>query len=168
MRTFYDLIVLTRSRKHVPPQPLKWFQRLVASMGKDVCIRVAFKENRPVAGLLTMNYGKVLYYKYGGSDAMFHHLGAIPLLFWETIQAAKSVGMEELDLGRSDIADHGLIRFKERLGAHSVRLTRWRSPVDTVSSFLEPLKVRVMKSICACLPKQMLILTGRLMYRHVG
>ncbi|MBS0150557.1 MAG: GNAT family N-acetyltransferase [Nitrospira sp.] len=168
LRSFYDLIVLTRSRKHLPPQPLEWFQRLVASMGKDVCIRVAFKENRPVAGLLTMNYRKVIYYKYGGTDARFHHLGATSLLFWETIQAAKSAGMEALDLGRSDVEEQGLIRFKERLGARGVRLTLQRSPADMVSSSLEHLKMRLLKSICAYLPNKMLVLAGRLMYRHIG
>lgn len=49
LQSFYDLIVRMRSRKHLPPQPFSWFQRLVASMGKNVCIRVAFKEINEVA-----------------------------------------------------------------------------------------------------------------------
>ncbi len=168
VRSFYDLIVLTRSRKHLPPQPFEWFQSLVSSMGKDVCIRVAFKGDRPVAGILTMNHGKKMYYKYGGSDARLNNLGATPMLFWQAIQAAKSAGMEELDLGRSELENGGLIRFKERWGAQSVRLTLWRGPADEVSPSLERLKVRLAKIVCAYVPYKMLVLAGRLMYRHVG
>jgi CelD/BcsL family acetyltransferase involved in cellulose biosynthesis len=137
-------------------------------MGKDVCIRIAFQRNQPVAGILTMNHGKTMYYKYGGSDARFNNLGATPMLFWRAIQAAKSAGKEELDLGRSELENLGLISFKERWGAQSVPLTVWRGPADVVSPSLERLKVRLAKTICACVPHKMVVLAGRLMYRHVG
>lgn len=115
-----------------------------------------------------MNHGKTVYYKYGGSDAEFHHLGATPMLFWQAIQAAKASGMDVLDFGRSDIENGGLIRFKERWGAQSVRLTLWRSPTHEVSPALERLKIRLAKTACASVPVKMLILAGRLMYRHAG
>lgn len=137
-------------------------------MGKDICIRVAFKGGRPAAGILTMNQGKTMFYKYGGSDARFNHLGATPMLFWQAIQAAKSAGMETLDLGRSDVEDRGLIRFKERWGAQGMRLTLWRSPADEVSPSLEHLKMRLAKTVCAHIPYKMLVVASRLLYRHVG
>lgn len=168
VRSFYDLIVLSRLRKHLPPQPFEWFRNLVAGMGEDVCIRLAFKEIRPVAGILTMNHRKTMYYKYGGSDARLNHLGATPMLLWQAIQAAKSAGMEELDLGRSELENQGLITFKERWGAEGVRLVVWRGPTDAVSPSVERLKIRLAKTICTCMPHKMLISVGRLMYRHVG
>ncbi len=168
VRSLYALIVLTRSRQHLPPQPFEWFHNLVAYMGENVCLRVAFIQDRPVAGILTMNHGNTVYYKYGGSDAEFNHLGAIPMLFWQTIQAAKASGRELLDFGRSDCENRGLIRFKERLGAQSVRLTLWRSPLHEVSPALERLKTRLAKAVCASVPFRMLVFAGRLMYRHVG
>ena len=168
VQSLYDLIVLTRLRKHVPPQPFEWFQNLVASMGNNVCIRVAFKEGRPIAGILTMNHGKTMYYKYGGSDATFNHLGATPMLFWQAIQAARSAGMEELDLGRSDAENRGLIKFKERWGAQRIPLTVWRGPADTVSPFLDRLKVHLAKAVCGGVPSKLLVLAGRLLYRHIG
>lgn len=168
VRSFYDLIVLSRLRHRLPPQPLEWFKNLVACMETDVCIRIAFKESRPVAGILTMNHRKKMYYKYGGSDARLNNLGATPMLFWQAIQAAKSAGMEELDLGRSELENQGLIRFKERWGADSVQLTLWRSPTGGVSPSLERLKMRLAKTICTYIPPKMLVPVGRLMYRHVG
>jgi len=137
-------------------------------MGKNACIRVAFKGDQPIAGILTMNHGKKMYYKYGGSDARLNNLGATPMLFWQAIQAAKSAGMEELDLGRSDLDNSGLIRFKERWGAHSVSLTQWRGPADAGSSGFERLKVHLATTVCGRIPRNMLVLMGRLLYRHAG
>ncbi len=168
VRSLYALIVLTRSRQHLPPQPFEWFHNLVAHMGENVCLRVAFIQDRPVAGILTMSHGNTVYYKYGGSDAEFHHLGATPMLFWQAIQAAKASGRELLDFGRSDCENRGLIRFKERWRAQCVRLTLWRSPIHEVSPSLERLKMRLAKAVCASVPFKMLIFAGRLMYRHVG
>ncbi len=168
LRSFYSLIVLMRGRKHLPPQPFEWFQHLIASMGKDVSIRVAFRGDRPVAGILTMDHKTTMYYKYGASDAQFHHLGAIPMLLWQAIRAAKSAGLAELDLGRSDVEDRGLIMFKERWGARRARLTLWRNPVDAASLSLERLQIHLTKTVCSCVPHRMLIYAGRLMYRHVG
>lgn len=168
VRLFYDLIVLSRSRKHLPPQPWEWFRNLVSSMGKDVCIRVAFQGDQPVAGILTMNHRKRMYYKYGGSDARFNSLGATPMLLWKAIQAAKFAGMEELDFGRSELDNPGLIKFKERWGAHGVSLTQWRGPADVASPSFERLKESLATTVCARVPRKILVLMGRLLYRHAG
>ena len=109
-----------------------------------------------------------MYYKYGASDAQFHHLGAIPMLLWQAIRAAKSAGLVELDLGRSNVEDRGLIMFKERWGARRTQLTLWRNPVDEASLSFERLQMRLARIVCTYAPHKMLILAGRLMYRHVG
>lgn len=168
LRHLYSLVVRTRLRKHLPPQPFEWFHNLIACMGTDVCIRVAFKGDHPVAGILTLDHRKKMYYKYGGTDERFHHLGATSMLFWQTIQAAKAAGLEELDLGRSELDHWGLIRFKERWGAEGMPLTLWRAPADVVSPSFEHCKLRTAKLLCAFAPPRMLVLAGRLMYRHVG
>jgi lipid II:glycine glycyltransferase (peptidoglycan interpeptide bridge formation enzyme) len=159
---------MTRLHKNIPPQPFEWFQNLVACMGKNVCIGVAFKREQPIAGILTMKHGKTMYYKYGGSDASCKNLGATPMLLWRAILAAKSAGMEEFDLGRSDIESQGLIRFKERWGAQGVPLIQWRAPANDVFPPLERLKARLSKTICTYIPRKVLISVGRLLYRHVG
>jgi len=168
LRQFYHLIVRTRLRKHLPPQPLEWFQNLVECMGKAVCIRVAFRGNQPIAGILTLDHGKKVYYKYGGSDATFNNFGATPMLFWVAIKAAKAAGMEELDLGRSELNNRGLLRFKERWSAEGVPLSTWRAPATHVSPSFEYVKLRLAKTVCAYSPSRMLILAGRLLYRHIG
>lgn len=168
LKPLYGLLQLTRSRHHVPPQPFEWFHNLMTSMGKDARVRIAFKAGLPVAGILTLDHGRKMVYKYGGSDARFNNLGATPMLFWQTIREAKEAGVEELDLGRSDLDNPGLITFKERWAAASSTLTTWRYPSVVVSPSFEHLKVRLAKEVCARLPDSVLTLAGRLLYRHIG
>ena len=168
LQQLYGLLQLTRSRHHLPPQPFEWFQNLMACMGKDVCIRIASKGSRSIAGIMTLGHGKTMVYKYGGSDAKFSHLGATPMLFWRAIQDAKDAGMEELDLGRSDLDNPGLITFKERWSAVSSTLTTWRAPAATASSSFDQVKGWLAKEGFARLPDSALTLAGRLLYRHIG
>lgn len=167
LQQLYGLLQLTRSRHHVPSQPFEWLQHLMACMGKDACIRIASKAGQPIAGLLTVSHGNKMVYKYGGSDARFHNLGGIPMLFWQAIKEAKAAGAEELDLGRSDLDNQGLITFKEHWSATRSTLTTWRAPAVTVPSF-EHINVRLAKKVCARLPDSVLTLAGRLLYRHIG
>src|SRR5271166_3886457 len=43
LRKFYELVILTRRRQYLPPQPMSWFQRLVSAFGDNLKIRVASK-----------------------------------------------------------------------------------------------------------------------------
>jgi len=168
LQQLYGLLQLTRSRHHLPPQPFEWFQNLIACMGKDACIRIAFKNGQPVAGILTLDHGRKVTYKYGGSDTEFNSSGASVMLFWRAILEAKEAGMEEFDLGRSDLDNPGLIMFKERWSAVGSTLTTWRAPATIASPFFEHLKVRLAKEICTYLPDRALTLAGRMLYRHIG
>ena len=168
LQQLYGLLRLTRSRHHLPPQPFEWFQNLVACMEKEVCIRVASKFGQPIAGILTLDHGKKMVYKYGGSDTKFNNLGAMPMLLWQAIKEAQEAGAEELDLGRSDLDNPGLITFKERWSAVSSTLTTWRAPAVTLSPSFEHIKVRLAKEVLARLPDTVLTLAGRLLYRHIA
>ena len=168
LHQLYGLLLLTRSRHHLPPQPIEWFRNLVACMGEDVCIRIASKAGQPVAGIVTLRHGKRVVYKYGGSDTRFNNLGGTAMLFWQAIKEAKQAGAEELDFGRSDLDNPGLITFKERWSAVNLTLTTWRASAVTVPPSFEHSKVRLAKEVCAHLPNSVLTLAGRLLYRHIG
>ena len=116
---------MTRRRQSLPPQPLNWFRALIAAFGKDLKIRVASKDGVAVASILTLSHRKSMVYKYGCSDAAFNNLGGTALLFWKTIQEAKDRGLEEFEMGRSDVDNLGLIAFKERWGASRKLINYW-------------------------------------------
>jgi hypothetical protein len=171
---FYKLLLRTRIRHRLPPQPLKWFRNLVACMGENLTIRVAAKGGVPVAALLTLSHRETTTYKYGCSDERFNSLGGMPYLLWKTIEEAKEQGMGRLDLGRSDLSNIGLVTFKDRLGAERRSLTYWQSgQIETgrlCSASLTNIAHRYiprLPSAAVSLPASLFSAVGSLVYRHM-
>ena len=136
-------------------------------MGNDIKIRVALKGDVPVAGILTISDKKTLVYKYGCSDSRFNNLGGTALLFWNAIQEAKANGIEELDMGRSDTDNQGLVTFKEHWGAQRSIVNYWRYPIRAAASRPEHL-IKHAKRIISIAPDASLVMLGNLLYRHIG
>jgi lipid II:glycine glycyltransferase (peptidoglycan interpeptide bridge formation enzyme) len=164
---FYKLLVATRRRQNLPPQPMKWFRSLITSFGANLRIRVAFKNGMAIASILTLNYKNTVTYKYGCSDARLHPSGGMALLFWNTIQQAKAAGYETLDLGRSDISNEGLSAFKEHWGGIRSSLWYWRYP-NRRRSYESSWKRIITGRIIQAAPDRLLAASGDLLYRHVG
>ena len=97
-------------------------------MGERLTLHIGRHGGEPIAALLTLSFRDTLVYKYGGSDASRHPLGAMPFLFWQVIQEAKAAGATTLDLGRSDLDQPGLIAFKEHLGAVPAPMAYYEHP----------------------------------------
>ena len=165
---FYPLLRQTRRRHGLPPQPMAWFRSLIACLHDNLAVHLASKDGRPVAGILTLSFKKTMVYKYGGSDATEHRLGGMPFLFWRAIQQAKAQGREELDLGRSDLDQPGLVAFKDHLGAACSTLTYYRWPEKRSAIAHDGVILRAARRVIAHLPDAALDLTGRLLYKHLG
>ena len=166
LRQFYSLLILTRQRHGIVPQPIAWFRNLLDCMQDSVRIRVVSIDDKPVASMITLHYKNQIVYKYGCSDAQHHMLGGVPLLFWMTIQEGKGQQAEELDLGRSDHDHQGLIEFKNRLGALSRWLTYFRFPPGTATSRYR--KTSFVLTLGAHGPAVLRKAAGTFLYRHIG
>ena len=171
--TFYALMISTRRRHGIPPQPKRWFQSLVQHLGEDLKIRVVYQTNSPVAAILTLRYKDMMVYKYGASDSNLHPLGGMPLLMWKAIQDAKRAGLRILDLGRTDLEDTGLITFKERFGAKGTMLTYFRllpsqHAKGTYTSRQAGWTGSLTKRVFQYLPDWAFRSAGSLLYRHIG
>jgi CelD/BcsL family acetyltransferase involved in cellulose biosynthesis len=167
LQQFYELLVITRRRLFLPPQPEYWFRALIASFGKDLKIRVVSKDNVPVASILTISHKKTMVYKYGCTDAQFNRFGGMALLFWNTIQEAKDRGLDEFEMGRSDGNQSGLISFKEHWGAVGTQLNYWRYPSGTVA-ILDTWQKNTLRRLIPATPASVLRRMGMLLYRHFG
>jgi hypothetical protein len=163
---FYRLMVLTRRRHGLPPQPLSWFRNLAIGFGDSLNIGLALKGDQPIAAALTLRHQTTLVYKYGCSDATFHSTGAMPFVFWETIKRANAAGLTTFDLGRSDLDNPGLIAFKSRFGARKSLLTYLRLGARSraSASFRSPLPSGVARRM----PSYVLIIAGKMLYRHLA
>jgi len=165
---FYHLLVMTRRRHQLPPQPRKWFSNLISCMGEQLKIRVAFFQGVPTASILTLRFKNTLMYKYGCADERFFRLGGMQMLLWRAIKEAKESGLREFDLGRSDSDNQGLIVFKDRFGAERTALRYFRYPVgqQDVASATRPAGRG--NRLYSYLPGGLFAKAGKLLYRHFG
>ena len=129
LSSFYRLLRMTRRRHRLPPQPLAWFRNLLANLGDSVSIHVASKNSEPIASIAdaVVQEDHLLQVRRFGCDASSPGRHAVPVLAGDSGRAAR--GFEELDLGRSDFDQPGLIAFKDHLGASQSTLTYYRYPL---------------------------------------
>jgi CelD/BcsL family acetyltransferase involved in cellulose biosynthesis len=165
---FYRLLVLTRRRQHIPPQPISWFRNLRDCLRDSMCIRVLSKDDRPVAATISLSFKNVVTYKYSCSDPGCKRFSGSVLLLWRIIRDAVAHGATAVDLGRSDLDNPGLILFKDRWGAQQSTLTYYRYP-HLAGARLRGLSAgRVAQRVISTIPDSIFTAMGGVFYRHVG
>jgi CelD/BcsL family acetyltransferase involved in cellulose biosynthesis len=167
LTAFYGLHVITRQRQQLPPHPLNWFRNVLKCLGEKARICVAKKDGVPIAAILTISHGQKMIYKYGCSDAQLHNLGGMQFLFWDLIRTAKDQGFVELDFGRSECSNTGLVTFKDRWGTQRQLIRYLRYPHRPVTEQSAG-AMKMGKEVFARCPRPILRLAGRLLYPHVG
>ena len=168
LNDFYQLLLITRRRHQLLPQPRAWFSNLLTCMSPNAEIRLARQGSVPIAAILTLRHRNSVVYKYGCSDERFHHLAGMPFLFWKLIQESKLESAEAIDFGRTDLNNEGLIEFKDRFGATRERLTYFRHPGSSVKKSFVASYLPVTRRLFSILPSSLSSLAGRLAYRHIG
>lgn len=165
---FYAMFVKTRSRHQIPPIPYVWFRNLIQCNGEGLQIRVAYSGRTPIAGILTLQFRDVLYYKYGCSDVRFKGSGATPWLLWKALLDGKSKGATQFDLGRTDEDDEGLLAFKNHWDPQPRKLVYWKFPYTSFADSMDSWGLKLAKQFFSRMPSKLLTITGRLIYRHIG
>jgi CelD/BcsL family acetyltransferase involved in cellulose biosynthesis len=168
IETFHNLLVITRRRHHLPPQPKNWFRNLAKSMGDALHIRVARKNGAAVAALLTLRHRSNIIYKYGCSDGAFHQLGGMPFLFWKLIEEGKASGATLIDFGRSEMDNEGLVAFKDKFGTTKRTLTYYRYPQTKKQKASSWGDSGLARRVFSVLPDGVLSAAGKVLYRHIG
>jgi CelD/BcsL family acetyltransferase involved in cellulose biosynthesis len=168
LRKFFQVFVMTRLRKVIPPPPLEWFRNILEAFADRAKIRIATTRDGELAGaILTLSYKDTMIYKYGATNAKYHNLGTMPFLLWKAIEDAKRAGATVFDFGRSDVDNKGLIRFKDHFGAEQTLFTHKVFPGSSKLNAGHP-NLKYAKRIFAYLPESAFILAGKLIYPHIG
>ena len=165
---FYRLMLKTRRRHHMLPQPHAWFRNLVDCMKENVRIRVVRKDGTAIAAMLSLHHGSSAVYKYGCSDARFHALGGMPFLFWKLIEESKAARAETIDLGRCDHGQTGLTIFKDRLGATKTFLNYYRHTNPKTASMSAIFRLLGTWDKIFSFPDTVLSTAGKVVYKHLG
>ncbi len=167
-REFYRLFVVTRKRHRIPPVPYAWFQNLLQTLGSAIEIRMAYHNAAPIAGIVTLRFRDVVYFKYGCSDASYNKLGVTPWLFWQAISDAKGSGATSFDLGRTLNTNLGLLKFKNNWAPNPQPLVYWQYPYISGLESVEDWKLHTANRVFSRMPNWMLKLAGNVAYRHIG
>lgn len=169
LEEFYRLLVMTRDREDLPQPPYVWFQNLTQCHGRALEIRVAYRDETPVAAILTLRFRDVVYFKYGCLDMQFNQLGAMPWLLWRAIAAAKLNGANEFEMGRTEENNEDLLALKNHWAPHPKRLVYWRySDNSQARDSADSWKLKMAKGVLSYMPSSLLTATGKLLYRHIG
>ncbi len=116
LKRFYELQLDSRRRFGLPAQPWRFFELAHALFAPaNLDIWVARENGEDAATAVFLNDGGVVHYKWGARRPGCHS-SANHLLFWNAIQEFASRA-RVLDLGRTDVRNSGLMRFKKALGA---------------------------------------------------
>ncbi|MEJ2079899.1 MAG: GNAT family N-acetyltransferase [Acidobacteriota bacterium] len=155
---FYALLIRSRQRHGIPPQPRRWFLSLQECLGPACRIRVGYKAGRPVGAILTVTFRDRCVFKYGASSGEGNRMGVMQMLLWEAIREACEEGCSVFDFGRTDLDQEDLAVFKDRWGAKRIPLTYYSCPFP--ATVTEPTWHKVMSRIGPRLPLPVLELAG--------
>jgi len=169
LRRFYAMQLETRRRKGIPVQPRKFFDLL----GKHILaqglgfVLLAYKDVQCLAGGLFLHWQQTLTYKYAASSGEDQQYRPNNLLSWTAMRWGCENGYTVFDLGRTELENAGLRRFKNGWGAeespliYSMLSAAPPSASDSkLMSLMEPLIQKAPPWVCRA--------AGELLYRHFG
>lgn len=121
---FHKIMVETGERDDFIIRSLEYFQKMYKEMAPNhMKLLMAYHEDKPIAGIIPIMYGKKTWYLYGASSNSHRNLMPNYLLQWTMIQEAIKNGHDMYDFrGVSGVVDeshpqYGLYRFKKGFNA---------------------------------------------------
>ncbi len=166
---FYGLLLLTRRRHQLPPQPLLWFRNLLECLGDRLTIRVVSKEGQPIASILTISVQEI-------SHLQIRLLGRRDSITWagcrffsgKQFKRARHWEPTNSTWVAARVDNSGLANFKERLGARASRLVYLRIERNLSYPTTTDWKVRCVRKAISHMPDPFLKLVANRFYRFVG
>lgn len=168
LKDFCDLLLITRRRHQLLPQPRIWFRNLAKNLKSDFVVRIARKDGKAIAAIVTLRHRRMAIYKYGCSDEKYHHLAGMPFLFWKVITECRMEGAETLDFGRTEAGNEGLLRFKDQFGTVRRKITYLRYSQKGLEARAISSQIPFAGQIFSILPGRLSWTLGGILYRHMG
>jgi CelD/BcsL family acetyltransferase involved in cellulose biosynthesis len=169
--TFYRLQLLTRRRLGVPVQPRRFITavwRNLVEPGRGSIAVVETSSGEPVAAGLFLAHGGALIFKYGASDSTRWRLKPNDLLYWSAIERASELGFRVLDLGKTELENHGLRRFKTGFGAEEEPLRHTRGGRSAGAAGGDGHLGRALGAVIKRSPPAVCLALGELLYRFAA
>jgi CelD/BcsL family acetyltransferase involved in cellulose biosynthesis len=170
LRLFYQLQLKTRHRHGAPVQPWRFFNMLADKLFKQGLgfVLLAYKGNECLAGMVILSWKQSLFAKYAASSEDTLNLRPNNLLFWTAIRWGCENGYKLFDMGRSEIENKGLQRYKRGWGSEEAPLNYSllsNSPERNPQGHLIATAARC---VIKHSPVWLCRITGEMLYRYLG
>jgi hypothetical protein len=155
--------------KGVPVQPWRFFKKIgehLLAKGLGFVL-LARHDNRCIAGAVFLHYNQTLTCKYAASLKADQVFRPNNLLFWEGIEWGCRRGYRWLDLGRTELENTGLRRFKDGWGCCEEALVYSNFGVSSQARWSGRLKSCTEKIIRTS-PAWVCSTVGSVLYRYMA
>ncbi|HJU11643.1 MAG TPA: GNAT family N-acetyltransferase [Candidatus Binataceae bacterium] len=166
---FFRLHQQSRRRLGLPCQPWRFFYALRQCFADSFDVWLASHQGQDIAAVFLLAHRETLHYKWS-ARASNETSGAGHLLTWSLVEEAAG-RFQLLDLGRSDIRNSGLNRFKHGLGGRSSVLPYAFFPVaphNPSSSEVLSTRRRIMTDVWKLVPSPLCRGIERFAYRYLS
>lgn len=124
-------IELRRHKYRMLAQPIDYFDALHQHLASNLTVLTARHDGTAIAAFVLLRCGDTAYYKLGSSTPGASAVRATDALMWHSICFARTEwGCSTLDLGLSDLAQPGLIRFKAKYATTASKVVSYRTPTE--------------------------------------
>jgi hypothetical protein len=170
LKAFYSLYTDLRKRLGLPFLPYKFFNSIYTNLIKDdrILIPLVKCEDIIVAAGFILKFKDTFYLEYTASDYTRLDLYPNHKLFWEIIKIAIESKAKFVDFGRTEVHNNSLVTFKEKWNTKQRQLKYWRIGSQPETKPLAGSGKTVILKINKYLPKSLLNLQGRILYKYTG
>lgn len=174
MCEYYNLQLETRRRKGLPSQPWRYFKSLASVLfDKGLgSVLLAYKDDQCLAGVVLLHWQRTIICKYAASREESLKLRPNNLLFWTAIRWGCENGYTLFDMGRTDLENTGLRKFKSGWGAEETPLAystlAARTLLPSTSTLMANRLMPMLQTVIRSSPLWVCRAMGELLYKHAG
>jgi len=171
VKEYYRMHCITRKRHGLPPQPYRFFKKMydhIISKSRGFVVLARYRGTN-IAGAMFFDFGEKSMFKFGASDYAYQDLRANNLVMWEAIKWYAQRGCRSLCLGRTEMENEGLRRFKIGWGTEERILNYYRYDLRRDAFVAQTQVVRnAYHHVFRVMPIPLLRLCGSALYKHIG
>lgn len=170
LKAFYSLYTDLRKRLGLPFLPYKFFNSIYTNLIKDdrIFIPLVKYENSIIAAGFILKFKDTYYLEYTASDNSRFNLYPNHKLFWEIIKIAIKNKAKYVDFGRTEVNNNSLITFKEKWNTKRRYLKYWKISNKGMENTIAGNKKSFIIKINKHIPKSLLKLQGKILYKYNG
>ena len=174
LRAYFNLQLETRHRQGIPSQPWRYFKALASVLFEEGLgsVLLAYKDGQCLAGIVLLHWQRTLIGKYAASREESLKLRPNHLLIWTAIRWGCEHGYTVFDMGRTDLENAGLRRFKRGWGAEETPLTYStlfaQASRPMTSRLMTSKLMPILQTVIRKSPLWVCRVLGELLYEQVG